>query len=66
MTKKCQSQTDNRPMTPSGMDTQSDDLFKVNQPAIFLSKMIAERERASIIKLENNGPKQAFDNQWEQ
>ena len=47
------------------MDTDSHDLFKVKQPVIFLSKMIAERERASIIKLENNGPKQNSYIQWE-
>ena len=48
------------------MDTDSHDLFKVKQPAIFLNKMIAERDRASRTKLENDGPKQNFYKEWEQ
>ena len=49
-------QTADRPMAPRGMDTASNDLFKVKQLAIFLSKIIAERDRASRTKIENNGP----------
>ena len=48
------------------MNTDSHDLFKVKQPAIFLSKMIAERNRAPRTNLENNGPKQNFNNKQEQ
>ena len=48
------------------MGTDSYNLFKVKQPAIFLSKFIAQRDRASRIKLEKNGPKQNFYNHWEQ
>ena len=47
-----QSQVADRPMAPRGIDTDCHDLFKVKQPTIFLSKMIAERERAPRIKLE--------------
>ena len=36
------SHTADRPMAPWGMDTDSHDLFKVKQPVIFLSKMIAD------------------------
>ena len=50
-----QLQTTDQPMAPWGMDTDSHVLFKVKQPAIFLSKMIDERDRASRTKLENNG-----------
>ena len=39
-------------MAPWGMDTDRHALFKVKQPAIFLSKMIAERERVSITQSE--------------
>ena len=53
-----QSQTVYRTMTAWGIDTHNHDLFKVKQPAIFLNKMIAEREKASKTKIENNGPKQ--------
>ena len=53
-----QSQTADQPMASWGMDTDTHDLFKVKQPAIFLSKMIDERDRASKTKLENNGLKQ--------
>ena len=53
-------------MAPRGMDTDSHDLSKVKQSAIFLSKMIADRDWASRTKLENNGQKQNFYHQWEQ
>ena len=48
------------------MDTDSHDLLQVKQPAIFLSKMIAEQERAPRTKLKNNGQKHISYNQLEQ
>ena len=45
-----QSQTADRAMTPRGRDTDSHNTIKVKQPAIFLSKIIAEPERASKTK----------------
>ena len=51
-------------MAPWELNTDSHNLYKVKQPAIFFSTMIAERERASRTKLENNGPKQNSHNQW--
>ena len=60
---KSQSQTADWPMTPRGIDTDSYDLFKVQQPATILPYCWT---RASRTKLENNGSKQNFYNHWEQ
>ena len=59
-------QTDPRHHEEGTRNTDSHNTIQVKQPALFMSKMIAELERVSRTKLENSDPTQNSHNQWEQ
>ena len=68
-TRKCYNlrlQTEPQHHDQETRNTDSHKSIKVKLPALFLSMMIAELERASRTKLENNGQTQNSHNQWKQ